>query len=1372
MGAEADFEPLLYGVMPVAAKGIEPDQMLTLQLVSQAFEDAGISPDAFVHRERTAVIFGRGGYPGITTAAAFQHARTTYQITESLRALLPQISELQLAEIKAHLNAQAGPYGSDMIMGLVPNLVASRVANRFDLSGSAYTVDAACASSLVALEHSVRELISGTADVVITGGIHLCDDLYFWNAFSRLGAISRSQQIRPLDRRADGLLIGEGIGVLILKRLTDAQRDGDRVYATVRGVGVASDGRARSLMQPSAGGQLLALKRAWREAGIDPQSIGLLEAHGTGTPQGDRVELTTIRQFFGRQLPRLPVIGSVKSMIGHAMPASGSASLIKTALAIHDRFLPPTLHCEEPHPLLVETGFRVLSRGEPWEDKRSLCAAINAFGFGGIDAHVVLEAFDTPQTEAMSRVPLMRPPDVWLIESNDAEAMICALKEGHWGASNGHHRLALENPTPERIELAIKVVSRGMPWRGRNGIWYSPDGLIKRGGRIIFMYPGLDGRFEPRIDDVAHNFNWAPPPLHNTQDSLVGISTGIVALGRWFTKVLIDLGIRPEAVGGHSIGEWTAMVIAGITSQEDADTFIERMAPSLEVAVPGVAFAAAGCPVEVAHEAIAGLERISVSHDNCPHQVILCGTDTSIGEAAQRLRAKGVLTEILPFRSGFHSHLFREFVAPLWRHFAGFQVNAAALSIWSATTVSTYPQDPQQIKKLFVEHLVQPVRFRELTERLFAEGFSIFIQVGTGRLVGFIDDTLKNQDHIAISVCEAGVPGMRQLRRLVAGLWCEGADINLERLGLRLKPTPHTVTAPREVIKLPLAAPLVKITHAFDSNAASPIPSLAPYLIDAQAHEYDPIMREFVRVQADIAAASNEVMAAWERRSPATRRQNPLERRQVVFKQRYSLEEMPELIDHCFVPVPEGWRVFRDRFPVVPMASSLEKLLSLAQELVPELIPVAMERIRALRWMEVEPAMDIEITAEFDGVDRIQMRIGDYFHATVIMADRYAMAPIPQAVYTGPIEVPPIGAQAFYGERWNFHGPRYQSVLSVDAAGREGLLATVVRTDAPGSLVDASGQLTGYWVGAFCKTARVALPFRMDRIEFFGPPPDVGRPMICSQQLRELTEGSIRVDQEIYEDNQVWVRITGRVDNRFEINTPMRQVMAFPGNYAYGEMRPGGYCIAVESWRTSATRYFVARVYLDSEERFEYERKYGPDQRAWLLGRIAAKDAVRQVLWRSGMDKVFPVQIHLTNNADGRPIATGPWKRDLRLSIAHKSTVAAAIVAEGIDVGIDIEFIQPRDQAFLATAFTRDELALLPATEFDVWVTRAWVAKEAAAKARGAGLCCGPLAVALTGIDDERVCVGGQWIETRQEGDHVVGWTDVPTIGGAGGEGA
>jgi phosphopantetheinyl transferase len=218
-------------------------------------------------------------------------------------------------------------------------------------------------------------------------------------------------------------------------------------------------------------------------------------------------------------------------------------------------------------------------------------------------------------------------------------------------------------------------------------------------------------------------------------------------------------------------------------------------------------------------------------------------------------------------------------------------------------------------------------------------------------------------------------------------------------------------------------------------------------------------------------------------------------------------------------------------------------------------------------------------------------------------------------------------------------------------------------------------------------------------------------------------------------------------------------------------MRPAGYCIAAESWRTGATRYFVARVYLDSAERREYETKVGPDQRAWLLGRIAAKDALRQVLWKSGMRKLFPVQIHVTNDVDGRPIARGPWQRDLRLSVAHKSTIAAAIVAEGVDVGIDIELVQPRDSAFLTAAFSRDELALLPGADFDVWVTRAWVAKEAVSKATGTGLNGRPRGIELSAIDGERLCVDGQWIETRLEGNHVVGWTDVPTIGGAGGHG-
>ena len=229
------------------------------------------------------------------------------------------------------------------------------------MRGPAYTVDAACASSLVAVDQAVAELASGRCDVVLAGGVHHCHDITLWSVFSQLGALSRTESIRPFHRGADGVLIGEGTGVVVLKRLDDALADRDRVYAVIRGTGVASDGRAASLFSPEPAGQVRAVRRAWEAAGLDPRAadaLGLLEAHGTATPAGDTAELATLAEVFGPRQgdPTVP-IGSVKSMIGHTMPAAGIASLIKAALAIHHGVLPPTLHCEDPHPDLKATRF-------------------------------------------------------------------------------------------------------------------------------------------------------------------------------------------------------------------------------------------------------------------------------------------------------------------------------------------------------------------------------------------------------------------------------------------------------------------------------------------------------------------------------------------------------------------------------------------------------------------------------------------------------------------------------------------------------------------------------------------------------------------------------------------------------------------------------------------------------------------------------------------------------------------------------------------------------------------------------------------------------------------------------------------------------
>ncbi len=276
----ATFDPTAYGIMPVAAQGAEPDQLLALDVAVAAMRDAGYEARPFA-REKTSVIIGRGNYLGPGIVRLVNLTRGAQQLVDALGTLLPDLPPERIAEVKRAFQARCGVYGPDTAIGLVPNLVASRIANRLDLSGSAYTVDAACASTLVAVDHACRELREEAADLAIVGGVHLCHDMAFWSVFSQLGALSRRQEIRPFDRNADGLLIGEGVGMVVLKRLADAHRDDDRIYAVIRGTGVASDGRDVSLLTPRVEGQALALTRAWQAAGLDPATVGMVAAHGT-----------------------------------------------------------------------------------------------------------------------------------------------------------------------------------------------------------------------------------------------------------------------------------------------------------------------------------------------------------------------------------------------------------------------------------------------------------------------------------------------------------------------------------------------------------------------------------------------------------------------------------------------------------------------------------------------------------------------------------------------------------------------------------------------------------------------------------------------------------------------------------------------------------------------------------------------------------------------------------------------------------------------------------------------------------------------------------------------------------------------------------
>lgn len=541
---EYNFDPQRFGILPVAVNGTEPDHLLTLDLVYRALEDAGVF-EKNTSLEKTGIIIGKGNYAGPGATRAIEIVRTGEQIAAVLKDLLPQLGTEDIEKVKHEFQARKGRFGPDTAMGLIPNLVASLVANRLNLGGVAFTLDAACASSLIAIDHAIQELNSGRCNMVIAGGVHVGQNAAFWSIFSNLGALSKQEKIKPFDTSADGLIIGEGCGFVVLKRLEDAVQEKDRIYAVLKGVGVSSDGSGTSVMSPSVKGQLRAITQAWENSGLAAKDIGYIEAHGTGTPLGDKTELETLTQFFGHNadLPKAG-IGTVKSNIGHAMPAAGIAGLIKTCLALYHDILPPTLHCENPLAQLAQTQFSAVQEPLSWE-KSGLpkIAGVNAFGFGGINAHVVLEGFNAPKKD-----------EVLLLARATHEELIHALENNDFNAGIGNYRIALFDPTPERIKKAIKIAAKNNPWRNKQDIWYTNEPLISNGGKIAFVFPGLDGLAGGEVASVTDYFNIVEAQ-HTKAEGLLSDALKTLNKSSVLDIALKQLGVQPDMNAGHSLGD-------------------------------------------------------------------------------------------------------------------------------------------------------------------------------------------------------------------------------------------------------------------------------------------------------------------------------------------------------------------------------------------------------------------------------------------------------------------------------------------------------------------------------------------------------------------------------------------------------------------------------------------------------------------------------------------------------------------------------------------------------------------------------------------------------------------------------------------------
>ncbi len=1439
----ATFDPLAFGIMPNALDAIEPDQLLALAAASAALRDAG-DPHERVDPARISVVLGRGGYLGDGVARLDQRVRTAQQLVEALRSLVPGIADDRLDAVRAEFQDRLGPERPESSIGLVPNLAASRIANRFDLRGPAYTVDAACASSLIAVDHGVAALRSGAVDVALVGGVHHCHDLTLWSVFCQLRALSPTGQIRPFSADADGILIGEGTGMLVLKRLADAERDDDRIYAVIRGTGVASDGAGASLMNPRAEGQVLAVEQAWRASGLDPATVGLIEAHGTATPVGDRTEVETLRTVFGADGPPV-ALGSVKSMIGHAMPAAGAAGLAKVALALHHGVRPPTLHADEPNEALAGTRFHLQREAAEWVapsggDGRRV-AGVNAFGFGGINAHVVLTdhpssrpaasryrggrdaTTDVPRTDdragadgsryrggrdATMDVPRTDADEgVLLLGGRDAADLLAQL-QGVGDApatteaprASGPARLAIVAPNERRLTLARKVLERGTPFRGRNDVWFDPGagdgGSEVAGGKVAFLFPGVEPTFEPRVGDVADALGLAWPGLSEDVPALERQGRGIVQVGLLLDDALDALGIRPDAIAGHSLGEWAGQIAAGQIPRTYLDEFLDELHPG-SIEVSDVVFVALGAGAEVAAELVDGLDDAYVSHDNCPHQSVICAPAASMAVAVERAKERKVLAQQLPFRSGFHSPLFEPFVAGIAEHFAHVPLGAGSTPLWSATSVQPYPSEPGEIVALAGRHLVEPVRFRSLVEALHADGVRTFVQVGTGSLLGFVDDTLRDRDVLTVSANVPKLTGMQALRRVAAALWSVGVDVDWQPLGLtpaaddlegdRPAPSPSAQL-------LHLGSSLIRDLTPLDLSVASGRAVVDGAELDELERELggpSPIVAEHRALVVEAQAAALEVLraardakhqltapgpSATSSTSPAASDASAASPSLKETVHHLSVAEQPFWLDHAFYEQPAGWDVVEDLFPLVPMTGIIAMLQEAAEDLVPGAVATRVEAIRAFRWLAVHPpiAVTVRATREGDGPDpvtgetTVKASIDKHARATVVVAPSYPPAPAPGArPVTGEIACP-AQPDTLYDERHLFHGPAYQGLQTFEAFGEDGASGTLVTKDFPGSLLDNAGQLFGYWLAQRVDRDRLVLPTSIDRISFYGPHPAEGTVVHCTVNATSITDQSVRADLELTVDGQVWCTIEGWEDRRFQSDDRLFAVLRKPGTAILAEPQRGGWVLVREGWPDSASRDVVMRRFLGLDERREYESRNPKAQREWLLGRIAAKDAVRADLLEHGAARAFPIEVQVRNDEEGRPLVHAPTDRDLRVSISHRLGVGVAIVGDGVDVGIDVEHVEGRPDSFELAALSKKERARfedLPDIDREsvreLELTRWWAAKEAAAKAAGTGMQGRPKDWKVVAVDGDRLRIGDRWIATTViDGDLVAAWTE------------
>jgi malonyl CoA-acyl carrier protein transacylase len=815
-----EFDWKKYRIPPKVSSAMDEAQQWAVTIAAEALADYGY-PARPLNTERVGVIMGTalGGELHYSTHLRIsfpEYAHLLEGVTE-FRALPVAVREQVVAGWRAAVANQFPAITEDTMPGELPNIMSGRIANVLNLRGPSFITDAACASSFAAIASAAEMLALQRCDAVIAGGVDRNMGASSFIKFCKIGALSASGT-RPFGDGADGFVMGEGSGAFLLKRLIDAERDGDKIYAVIRGVGASSDGKGKGITAPNAQGQVLAIRRAWENAGLDPATATLIEAHGTSTKVGDVVEVESLTSAFGAAAAGSIALGSAKSNVGHLKAGAGAAGLLKTVWAVHDKLLPPTLNAERPNPNIdfSRTPFRLNHELREWgaPNGHPRRAGVSAYGFGGTNFHLVVEehvpgmltgnghrvhavAAPAPLSSAPAGA---KPPlqGILALGAGDVPALkeqvAVALERARQGwappvqapepaALNQDERLVIDfadhDELVTRLEKSIKALGTDAlnAWKSlkSQGI-YRGSGAAP--GKLAYLFPGQGSQTlnmarklaerEPEVAAVfaeadrimtpilgrpltSYIFTDAADPEATkaaeeslrrttiTQPAMLTVDAALHAL-------LAAYGFKPDYVLGHSLGEYAALVAAGVMPFAHAlEAAAARGAEMTRVSMADNGWMAAVIgPYEKVELILRDIEGYVVAANlNSQNQTVIGGASAAVQVAINRFNAMGLKAMRIPVSHAFHTAIVAPASKPLRQLLDRLSVSPPRLPVIANVTGEPYPTDTEAIKDLLERQIASPVQWAKSLETCYSLGVRAFLEVGPKKVLkGFVDNVV------------------------------------------------------------------------------------------------------------------------------------------------------------------------------------------------------------------------------------------------------------------------------------------------------------------------------------------------------------------------------------------------------------------------------------------------------------------------------------------------------------------------------------------------------------------------------------------------------------------------------------------------------